>query len=185
MKRVGVLALQGCVDPHLRHLSKIGATGVEVRSPKDLENINRLILPGGESTTMLKLLHSTGLYSAIIKFAQTQPVWGICAGAILLAREVTNPAQDSLGLIDIKAHRNFYGSQLDSFEADVSIEPLDKTMHVHFIRAPMLEALSNKVTVLSSYNGNPILLKEDRILASSFHSELGSDSALHQLFLDI
>lgn len=183
--RVGVLALQGCVDPHFRHLSNLGATPSKVRTLSDLEKIDRLIMPGGESTTMLKLLHSTGLYSGIIKFAQSHPIWGICAGAILIAKEVSHPEQDSLGLIDIHARRNHYGSQLDSFETNILIEPLSTSMKVQFIRAPLLNPISERVLVLARNENTPVMLKQNRIIASSFHVELGEDSRLHKYFLTL
>jgi len=183
--RVGVLALQGCVDPHLRHIAKLSAQGFKVRSAKELQKVDRIILPGGESTTMLKLLHTSGLFSELIKFAQTKPVWGICAGAILIAKAVANPSQESLDLINIRAERNYYGSQLDSFEAEIKIEPLSKIIRAQFIRAPLLSALSDKVKVLATYNDSEVLFSEGRIMASAFHTELGEDSSLHQYFLGI
>lgn len=183
--RVGVLALQGCVDPHFKHLSNLGIKSLKVKTLSDLETVNRLILPGGESTTMLRLLHSTGLYSGIIKFAQSNPVWGICAGAILIAKEVSHPEQDSLGLIDIHAHRNHYGSQLDSFESELMVQPLNKKMMVQFIRAPLLTPTSESIKVLASHKESPVLMQQNRVLVSSFHVELGEDSSLHEYFTNI
>lgn len=182
---VGVLALQGCVTPHLELLKRSGIKAKAVRSDADLKEVERLILPGGESSTMLKLLHSTGLFSSIIKFAQNHALWGICAGAILLAKEVKNPSQESLGLIDISAERNSYGSQLDSFESEIEVEVLSGKLKTQFIRAPRLKALNPEVEMLAQLNGDPVLLKQGRIMVSSFHVELGEDARLHNFFLGI
>jgi 5'-phosphate synthase pdxT subunit len=186
MGQVGVLALQGCIEPHLNMLQKIGATSCEVRSVADLGNVDRLIIPGGESTTMLKLLNSTGLYSAVQEFGRRHPIWGICAGAILICKEVIHPDQQSMKLIAVRATRNFYGSQTDSFKAKIEIDPLDKTMEVDFIRAPLLEPInSREVTVLARHNERPVLMQHGKILVSSFHTELGDDPSLHQYFLGL
>ncbi len=182
---VGVLALQGCVDPHFQHINSLGALGVKVKTTSDLESVDRIILPGGESTTMLKLLHSTDLFSALIKFGQTKPIWGICAGAILLAKKVLDPEQESLELIDIQAKRNYYGSQLDSFESEISIEPLQSEMKAQFIRAPLLTLLGDNATPIGFDDQTPVLFKQNRILAGSFHVELASDLRLHEYFLSI
>lgn len=188
--RVGVLALQGCVDPHLQMLSAIGVESIKVRSKQELALADRLIIPGGESSTMLKLMHSTSLFSELLKFGQSKPVWGICAGAILIAKLVRHPEQDSLGLIDIEAVRNFYGSQLDSFETELQISVLDSGIKVQFIRAPLLKALSKNVQVLAEIKDSndqmqSVLLKQNHILASSFHAELGDSTELHRFFVEM
>jgi 5'-phosphate synthase pdxT subunit len=185
MSVVGILALQGCVDPHERHFAALGVSTKKIKTVTDLKSVDRLVLPGGESTTMLKLLHSTGLFSAIIAFAQEKPIWGICAGAILIAKEVMHPQQESLGLMDVSAERNYYGSQQASFEATVEITPLRKSMVVQFIRAPLLSALGSSALAIAFHKETPILFQQQRMLASSFHVELGDDSALHQYFLDL
>ena len=183
---VGVLALQGCVEPHLRMLSKLGVGAAEVRSPADLSLVDRLILPGGESTTMIKLAQRSGLWAALRDFGRAKPVWGVCAGAILISKETVGPAQESLGCIEIRARRNFYGSQLDSFSAEIEIPVLaGGRIHVDFIRAPLLEPLSKAVTVLAQHQGQSVLLQQGRVLASSFHVELGEDPRLHQYFLEM
>jgi 5'-phosphate synthase pdxT subunit len=182
---IGVLALQGCVDPHIELFQRLGAEVRKVRRPEDLESIDRIVLPGGESTTMLTLLDKSGLGPALLDFGRSHAVWGICAGAILIAREVEHPRQRSLGLIDLIAHRNHYGSQLESFTTEVSIDLFPGAMKVDFIRAPLLKPLSDKVTVHAKHEGVAVLLRQGRVLASSFHAELGEDTRLHRYFLDL
>lgn len=182
---VGILALQGCVDPHIELVERLGAEATRVRRLEDLEAIDRIILPGGESTTMLTLLDKSSLGPALLDFGRTHPVWGICAGAILIAREVEHPRQRSLGLIDIVAHRNHYGPQTESFTTDVTIDLFPGPMKVDFIRAPLLKPLSDNVTIHARHDGAPVLLRQGRVLASSFHAELGEDSRLHRYFLDL
>lgn len=182
---IGILALQGCVDPHIELFERLGAETRKVRRPDDLEAIDRLVLPGGESTTMLTLLDKSGLGPALLDFGRTHAVWGICAGAILIAREVEHPRQRSLGLIDIMAHRNHYGPQTESFTTEVAIDLFPGPMKVDFIRAPLLKPLSNNVTVHARHEGAPILLRQGRVMASSFHAELGEDTRLHRFFIDL
>jgi 5'-phosphate synthase pdxT subunit len=179
---IGVLALQGCIEPHSAMIQKIGLSARQVKSIEDLSEIDRLIMPGGESTTMLKLLTRTNLDSAITEFAKHHPVWGVCAGAILIAREVIHPSQKSLGLIDIQAVRNYYGPQTESFRAQVHFDEPEMDTSVDFIRAPLLKPLSPKVKVLACLNDQPILLRQGNILVSSFHIELGDDTRLHRYF---
>lgn len=181
--RVGVLALQGCIEPHLRMLEKLGARAILVRSIEELGQIDRLILPGGESSTMLKLLGLRQMFDPLKSFCASHPVWGICAGAILLAQEVKNPVQPSLASISIRAVRNYYGSQLDSFKTEVEISCLGVRMQVDFIRAPLLEPLDPSVKVYASHAGRSVLLRQGRVLVSSFHTELGSVAKLHEYFL--
>lgn len=180
---VGILSLQGCVAPHETMLDRIGVKHVRVREPEDLAQCSRLIMPGGESSTMLRLINSRGLAQPLVSFAKSRPIWGICAGAILCANEVKNPDQSSLGLIDIAAHRNFYGSQLYSFKAVVDAK-FDR-IEADFIRAPLLNPLSPKVEVLASFEGQPVLMRQDLVMVSSFHTELGSSHTLHSYFLSM
>ena len=182
---VGVLALQGCVEPHAQALRSLDCEVTYVREPIDFAAIDRLILPGGESTTMLRLIDLNQLERPLINFAQTKPVWGVCAGAILMAKEVQNPQQQSFGLIDILAERNHYGSQLDSFSAQIEIAPLGCAVEVDFIRAPSLKPLSSAVEVLASYKSEAVLLRQLRHMASSFHIELRPDTSLHKYFLSL
>ncbi|NDC38973.1 MAG: pyridoxal 5'-phosphate synthase glutaminase subunit PdxT [Proteobacteria bacterium] len=165
-------------------LRSIGAQAIAVRTPEELASVDRLVMPGGESTTMLKLLLSSELWEPLREFANQRPVWGICAGSILLAREVQHPAQESLGVINIRAHRNFYGSQLDSFKSALTVTGIAHPVEVDFIRAPRLEPLAESVKVLAkTADGTPVLMQEGHILVSAFHTELGSDPALHRYFV--
>lgn len=182
---VGVLALQGCIDPHVKMLERLGAEVIKVRLPEDLQKIDRLIMPGGESTTMLTLLDRAALFEPLKAFGKTHPVWGICAGAILAAEKVEHPDQRSLGIIPICATRNYYGSQLDSFKARVTVHGLATPLEVDFIRAPLLRPLDSTVLIEATLNGQAIMLRKGLVLTSSFHSELGSDTRLHELFLKL
>ena len=180
---IGVLALQGCVDPHLRMFAAAGISARPVRSVQELAAVERLVLPGGESTTMLLLADRLGLWQPLQEFAAEKPVWGICAGAILLAKEVANPAQRSLQAIDIRAERNYYGSQLDSFACEVSTRLFPTPLSVQFIRAPRLLPLAPAVEVLAQLeDGQPVLMRQGHVLVSAFHVELGSDPRLHGAF---
>lgn len=181
--RVGVLALQGCIDPHLEIISKLGLKAIKVIDHESLSAAARLILPGGESSTMLHLLEKTDLTEKIINYSKQNPTWGICAGAILLAKEVTNPTQRSFKAIDIRAERNSYGSQANSFKASIAVKGIDKEIAADFIRAPRLSTLSKDVEVLAIYNNDPVLLRQNNILVSAFHVELSGDTRLHQYFL--
>ena len=187
---VGILGYQGCIEPHETMLHQLGARTLRVRTPEELTRVDRIILPGGESSTMLRFLKIHGLIPHLKDFAKTKPVWGICAGAILAAQEVINPAQESLKLINILAHRNFYGSQLDSFTTPISITGLDKPILAQFIRAPKLSALpatpsAPAPTVLASVEEQPVFFAQGHIWACAFHVELGEDPSLHQLFLTL
>lgn len=182
----GVLALQGAVEPHLEMLCRVGTESRRVRSPDDLVGVTHLILPGGESTTMLKLLKKSGLDSAINAFAmEHKPIWGICAGAILIAKEVSHPVQESLGLMDIHAVRNHYGCQLDSFQSKIESKTLDISFEAQFIRAPLLRPISDRVQIIATHDGNPVWLKQESIMATSFHVELGDSTKLHEYFLSL
>lgn len=182
---VGILALQGCIDPHIEMFSKVGATCIKVLSSDDLANIDRIVIPGGESTTMLRLLNTTGMYSDLLEFGKKRPVWGVCAGAILIAKEVIHPDQQSMKLIPMRATRNYYGSQTDSFKAKIDFKELDTSIEVDFIRAPLLEALSPEVKVHARHNGQPVMMQFGRVMATSFHTELGTNPRLHQYFLTV
>lgn len=188
--KVGILGIQGCIEPHEHLLSKIGVSSVRVRTADDLTSIDRLILPGGESTTMLSFIQRHSLFSALRDFAKERPMWGICAGAILLAREVCHPEQASLGVMDIRAYRNYYGSQLDSFSTTLQISTIDRPLDVMFIRAPHLEVLSapkspEPIRTLAMYGDRGVFFEQGRLWASAFHVELGNDTALHEKFLSL
>ncbi len=183
--KVGILALQGCVEPHRAAFERLGLEAMLVRSCADLDRVERLVLPGGESTTMLHLLRISGMFDPLAIFCQHRPVLGVCAGAILLASEVVGPSQPSLGAIPLRAHRNFYGSQRESFEASITVSHDQAPHHVSFIRAPLLEAINGEVTPVSFFDKQPVLFRYRNVLAASFHSELGNDLFLHEMFLAI
>jgi len=187
---VGVLALQGCVEPHLRMCARLGVEAVPVRSRRELEGVERLIIPGGESTTMLHLLLVSNLFEPLADFCQQRPVLGVCAGAILLANEVVSPtnssrAQRSLRAIPLRAHRNFYGGQLESFEGTVTVVGDPNQHQVQFIRAPLLEPLDDSVATTGFLGKDGVLFCYRNVLAASFHSELGSDTFLHQQLIEL
>ena len=189
MKRVGVLALQGDFDAHVKAVERAGAAAVEVRSAADLEDLDGLIIPGGESTTMLKLLCEENLMEPLRQFGRRRPIFGTCAGAILLANEVSSPAQESLGLIDIGVERNAYGRQIDSRvssvtpEAEFQSRTAPGDMEAVFIRAPIIRRVGNAARVLARYQGDPVLVEEGRHMVATFHPELSTDRRVHELFL--
>ena len=189
MKKVGVLALQGDFAAHGAAIERAGATPVFVRDREQLGEIDGLIIPGGESTTMLKLLHLDGLYEDLAAFGRTKPIFGTCAGAILMANEVSHPAQESLGLMDITVERNAYGRQVDScvVELEPKAEFEERTspgkLEAVFIRAPIIREVRDGVRVLAEYQGDPVLIEQGRHLAATFHPELTKDDRIHRLFL--
>jgi 5'-phosphate synthase pdxT subunit len=183
--KVGVLSFQGAITPHLNMLHKIGVESIRVTNSSTLELSDRLIIPGGESTTMLKLIENNNFFDALDNYLNHKPCWGTCAGAILLAKKVSNPTQKSFSKIEIEAVRNAYGSQLDSFKTKISVPPLNREMEVDFIRAPKLTPLSDKVEIISNYQDQTVLLKQNNILVSSFHTELGNDTGLHEYFCSL
>jgi pyridoxal 5'-phosphate synthase pdxT subunit len=183
-KRVGVLALQGDFEAHQRALERAGADAVQVRTPSELGGIEGLVIPGGESSTMLKLLNETGMLKPLREFADSKPVLGTCAGAILVAKEVSNPVQEALGLVDISVERNAYGRQLDSRIVNLQPEGLGGgDLEAVFIRAPIIRKVGDGVRVLASYNGDPVLVEQGRHVVATFHPELTGDTRVHELFL--
>ena len=182
-KRVGVLALQGDFHAHERALAKAGAEAVQVRSAEDLKDLQGLVIPGGESTTMLKLISEEKLLDPLREFGEQRPIFGTCAGAILLASDVGNPPQPSLGLMDIAVERNAYGRQLDSRIARLRPQGMDGDLEAVFIRAPIIRRVGEDAQVLATYEGDPVLVKQGRHLAATFHPELTDDSRVHQMFL--
>ena len=189
MKQVGVLALQGDFEAHGKAVERAGATAVEVRTAADLESIDGLIIPGGESTTMLKLLHAENLMEPLRQFGLRKPIFGTCAGAILLAREVSSPAQESLDLMDIGVERNAYGRQVDSRiasvapEAEFQARTAPGDIEAVFIRAPIIRRVGDSARVLVRYQEDPVLVEQGRHLVATFHPELSPDSRVHELFL--
>jgi 5'-phosphate synthase pdxT subunit len=190
MKQVGVLALQGDFAAHGAALARAGAQPVYVRQPEQFRAIDGLVIPGGESTTMLKLLHSDGLMDALAEFGRHKPVFGTCAGAILMAAEVWNPAQESLALMDIAVERNAYGRQIDSRVTVLDPEPefqkrtAPGKLEAVFIRAPVIRRVNGGGKVLARYAGDPVLVEQGRHLVATFHPELTADSRVHALFLE-
>ena len=190
MKRVGVLALQGDFAAHGDALERAGAEPVMVREAPQFDEIDGLIIPGGESTTMLKLLRYEGLYDKLDEFGRRKPIFGTCAGAILLAKHVSNPAQESLGLMDLTVERNAYGRQIDSRvtelepEAGFAKRAGAGKVEAVFIRAPIIRASGPDVKVLARYAGDPVLVEEGRHMAATFHPELTRDDRVHRLFLE-
>jgi len=183
-RRVGILAIQGDVEAHARALARVGAEAVAVRHVEDLAQIEALILPGGESTTIAKGLERLGLYEPLQAFAAAgRPLLGTCAGAVLLAREVENHPVRSLGLLDVVAVRNAYGTQVDSFAAlaDSKLEDL----RCIFIRAPRLRRPGPEVEVLARVDGWPVFVRQGRILATTFHPELAGDPRIHEMLLEL
>ena len=187
--KVGLLALQGAIGLHAEAVAACGAQAVEVRTPDELTAVDALIVPGGESTTISKLLDSSGLAEPFAeRLGDAMPVFGTCAGMILLATSVLDgrPDQRAYGAIDVTVRRNAFGRQVDSFEADLAIDGLDDPpFHAVFIRAPFIEATGPEVDVLASIDGHAVLARQGPVLVSSFHPELTGDLRLHQLFLDL
>jgi 5'-phosphate synthase pdxT subunit len=179
MKTIGILALQGDYEAHARAVTRAGANAIEVRTQADLDQSDGLILPGGESTTMLKILHEENLFDALKNFPR--PMFGTCAGAILLAKEVTNPQQESLALMDIAVERNAYGRQLDSRIANIELD--GKPLEAMFIRAPIIRRVDVPAKTLATYNGDPVLVEEGRFLVATFHPEMTGDDRIHKRFL--
>ncbi len=184
--KVGLLALQGAIEPHALAFQALGATSVEVRTPDQLAAVDALVIPGGESTTMSKLLDTSGLSEPLAKrLADGLPTFGTCAGMIILARTVLDGRvdQQSYGAIDVTVRRNAFGRQVDSFEADLAIDGLADPFHAVFIRAPFVERVGDGVEVLASVDGHPVLCRQGVVLVSAFHPELTDDLRLHELFL--
>jgi pyridoxal 5'-phosphate synthase pdxT subunit len=181
-KRIGVLALQGDFEAHEKALVKAGAEPVQVRTAAELESVDALVIPGGESTTMLKLLRETELMEPLRAFGERKPVFGTCAGAILVAAEVTNPVQESLRLMDIGVERNAYGRQLDSRIVRISGE-VGNDLEAVFIRAPIIRRVGESARVLATWNGDPVLVEQGRHMVATFHPELSGDSSIHRHFL--
>lgn len=183
---VGVLALQGAFVAHQRALDAVGATTRQVRLPADLDGLDALVMPGGESTTMSRLLSTSGLFDEIkARVGDGLPVLGTCAGMILLASEVMDGRADQLsfGAIDISVQRNGYGRQVDSFETDLEVVGFDHPFHAVFIRAPKVVAIGAGVEVLAEYDGVPVVARQGRVMVASFHPELTGDARLHARFL--
>ena len=183
--RIGVLAIQGNYASHAQALTESGAQAVEVRKPEQLAGLDGLVLPGGESTTMLKFLDKHGFFEALVDFCGKKPVFGTCAGAILLAREVLSPPQRSLGVLDATVERNAYGRQIDSSILTAQTALDGGPLEMVFIRAPRITATGAGVKVLAERDGFATLVRQGSVLAATFHPELSVDRRVHQLFVQI
>jgi len=183
---IGVFAIQGDFAAHARALRRVGVEALEVRRADDLDAVDGLIIPGGESTTMLKFIEGEGLLEPLRKLhADGAALYGTCAGVILLANEVTSPSQVSLGLLDVTVERNAYGRQVDSHVAEEPCPELGpEPLPMVFIRAPIIRRTGSEVDVLARHRGEPVLVREGRILASTFHPELSEDERVHRYFLE-
>ncbi|CUI15888.1 Glutamine amidotransferase [Candidatus Protochlamydia naegleriophila] len=185
---VGVLALQGDFAKHEDMLRSLGIQVCQVRTPQELEGCDALIIPGGESTVMLRQLDFIKMKEALQDFAQERPLFGTCAGLILMSSSVQLSTMKPLGLLDITVERNAYGRQVESFQASVGLHLAsghDKIFHAFFIRAPRIRANGEEVKVLASYQGEPILVRQGHLLGASFHPELTGDPTIHQYFLEM
>jgi 5'-phosphate synthase pdxT subunit len=174
--RIGVLALQGNVREHVAMLRRLGVEVVEVRKPEQLDGLDGLVIPGGESTTFMRLMRLYGVDEALKRFRQ--PVFGTCAGMIVLDRE-------HLGLVDLVVDRNAYGRQVASFEADLALEGDEESLRGVFIRAPRVREVGERVEVLAEHDGEPVLLRDGRFLVAAFHPELTDDTRVHERFLEL
>ncbi len=182
--KAGVLALQGDFREHAAVLASVGATPVEVRTPDDLERVDALVIPGGESTAISKLARSAGLVEPIVERARAgMPMLGTCAGMIVMAARVEG-GEPLLALVDIGVRRNAYGRQVDSFEADVEVEGVDEPVHAVFIRAPIVEDVGDGVRMIAEHEGHPVVLEQGSLVVASFHPELVREGALHRYVLD-
>jgi len=190
MKKVGVLSLQGDFAAHGAALERAGAESVFVREAEQFRDLDGLVIPGGESTTMLKLLRYDNLLEPLREFALRKPVFGTCAGAILMANQVANPEQESLAVMDLGIERNAYGRQIDSRVTEIDTVPefqqrtAPGKLEAVFIRAPIIRRVGKGAKVLATYHGDPVLVEEGRHLVATFHPELTSDPRVHALFLE-
>ncbi|KRF19291.1 pyridoxal 5'-phosphate synthase glutaminase subunit PdxT [Paenibacillus sp. Soil787] len=186
MTKVGVLALQGAVAEHIRGIEKAGAEGVVVKRTEQLADLDGIILPGGESTTIGKLMRTYGFIDALKDFsAAGKPIFGTCAGLIVIAKEITGQPEAHLELMDITVARNAFGRQRESFETDLPIKGIDENVRAVFIRAPLIEKVGPGVDVLATYDGQIVAAQQGHLLAASFHPELTDDFRLHSYFLDM
>jgi len=180
---IGVLAIQGDYEAHKARLEQLGAEVVLVRKPEQLDAIDGIVIPGGESSTFLNFLAERGFLEKLRDFVSTKPTFGTCAGAILLAKHVENPSQKSLDVMDIRIRRNAYGRQIDSSIREAQSKLGDKPLEMVFIRAPKIVGTGKGVEVLATFGGDPVLVRQGKILAATFHPELSEDTRVHQEFV--
>lgn len=183
--KIGVLSLQGDFKEHIEILKKCDVDAIGVKLPEDLEDVSGLIIPGGESTAIGNLMQRNNLDKEIIKrHNEGMAIYGTCAGAILLAKDIVGSSQPKLGLLDISVKRNDYGRQSNSFETELDIEKVGKFKGI-FIRAPVIEKINGAVKILSNFDGKPVLVQKDNILAGTFHPELTNDKRVHEYFIGV
>ncbi len=182
---VGILALQGDYEAHQQRLEQLGAATVLVRKPEQLDGLDALIIPGGESSTFLKFLEQPGFFERLREFARAKPTFGTCAGAILLAREVLNPPQTSLGALDVSVERNAYGRQLESSIRTGATSLPGGPLEMVFIRAPRFRDVGRDVEVLATEGDDPVLIRQGNVMAATFHPELSADTRVHAAFLEM
>jgi 5'-phosphate synthase pdxT subunit len=183
---IGVLALQGAVAEHIRSIGLAGGQGVVVKQPEQLGSIDGLVIPGGESTTIGKLMRKYGFIDAVRDFSQAgKPIFGTCAGLIVLAERLDDGEEPHLGLMNMTVSRNAFGRQRESFETDLDVQGIESPLRAVFIRAPLIKEVGEDVEVLASYKGEIVTARQGHLLAASFHPELTDDYRLHGLFLDM
>jgi 5'-phosphate synthase pdxT subunit len=182
---IGVLAIQGDYEAHKAVLQRLGVNVILVRKPEQLDLIDAIVIPGGESSTFLNFLAERGFLDKLREFVRTKPALGTCAGAILLAKDVENPPQESLGALDIRVRRNAYGRQIDSSIHEAQTRLGEKPLEMVFIRAPKITAAGKGVEVLAAEGGDPVLVRQGKIMAATFHPELTSDTRVHEAFLKL
>lgn len=186
MLKIGVLALQGAVAEHIRMIEKAGAQGIAVKRIEQLSELDGLIIPGGESTTIGKLMRDYGFIAAIREFSdKRKPIFGTCAGMILIAKEISGQSDAHLKLMDIKVARNAFGRQRESFEVDLSVQGITDSVRAVFIRAPLIEEVGSDVEVLSIYKGQIVAARQNHLLVCSFHPELTDDYSMHAYFAEM
>ena len=183
MLKIGVLGLQGAAQEHLNQISTSGNAGIIIKKPEQLQQLDGLIIPGGESTTMRVFIDQYHFFEPICSFAQHKPIFGTCAGMVLLANELVDSTEAHLQLIDITVKRNAFGRQKESFEADIRVKNMLKSFPAVFIRAPLVQSTSNTVDVLATYEGNIVAAKQGNILVTAFHPELTNDNRFMDMFV--
>jgi pyridoxal 5''-phosphate synthase, glutaminase subunit Pdx2 len=183
--KIGVLALQGAVSEHIKALKASGADALAVKHSSELDDLDGLVLPGGESTTMRRLMDETGLYDSLRSFADNKPIFGTCAGLILMAKKIEGHKGPHLGLLDIDVRRNAFGRQVDSFEATLNIRHVGDDFDGVFIRAPYIKSTGPDVEVLATYEDHIVACRQGRFLTCAFHPELTGDTRLHRYFAGI
>lgn len=185
MRTIGVLGLQGAVEEHIKQIEAVGLQGAVIKRAEQLESIDGLILPGGESTTMRRFIDQYGFLEPLKDFGARKPIFGTCAGMVLLANELTGSEAAHLQLIDMKVKRNAFGRQVDSFEAELQVKGMDAPFPAVFIRAPFVEAAGPDVEILATYDGNIVAARQGHILATAFHPELTGDMRFMELFAEM